>query len=61
MLPANWSSNIGPYLPGASGQAVATLHADPGTLAPWTGFGVMCLYVLAALIGAAVVLKRRDA
>ena len=61
VLPANWSSNIGPYLPGASGQAVATLHADPGTLAPWTGFGVMCLYVLAALIGAAVVLKRRDA
>lgn len=61
VLPSNWSGHIGPYLPGAAGQAVATLNPDPGTLAPWTGFGVMCLYVLASLIGAAVVLKRRDA
>ncbi|WP_035849619.1 ABC transporter permease subunit [Kitasatospora azatica] len=60
-LPANWNSHISPYLPGAAGQAVATLHADPGTLAPWTGFAVICGYVAAALIGAAVVLKRRDA
>ncbi len=61
VLPASWSANIGPYLPAAAGKAVATLHADPGTLAPWTGFGVMGCYVAAALIGAAVVLKRRDA
>ncbi|GAA1241005.1 ABC transporter permease subunit [Kitasatospora nipponensis] len=61
VLPASWSSHIGPYLPGAAGQAVATLHGDPGTLAPWTGFAVMCGYLAAALIGAAVVIKRRDA
>ncbi|MGF1427669.1 ABC transporter permease [Kitasatospora sp. LaBMicrA B282] len=61
VLPANWSSHIGPYLPGAAGQAVATLNPDPGTLAPWTGYGVLWIYVVAALIGAAAVLKRRDA
>ncbi|WP_327069420.1 ABC transporter permease [Kitasatospora sp. NBC_01250] len=61
VLPANWSAHISPYLPGAAGQAVATLNPDPGTLAPWTGYGVLWIYVVAALIGAAAVLKRRDA
>lgn len=60
-LPSDWRNNISPYLPSNAGQALATLHAGPHDLAPWTGFGVMCLYVAAALIGAAVVLKRRDA
>jgi hypothetical protein len=40
---------------------VATLNPDPGTLAPWTGYGVLWIYVVVALIGAAAVLKRRDA
>ncbi|MEY9949008.1 ABC transporter permease [Kitasatospora sp. GAS1066B] len=61
VLPSNWSSHISPYLPGAAGQAVATLNPDPGTLAPWTGYGVLWIYVVLALIGAATVLKRRDA
>ncbi|MDH6124017.1 ABC transporter permease subunit [Kitasatospora sp. GP82] len=60
-LPSSWQDNIVPYLPGNAGQALATLHQGPHDLAPWTGFGVLCLYVVAALIGAAVVLKRRDA
>ncbi|MFE2411437.1 ABC transporter permease subunit [Kitasatospora sp. NPDC059408] len=60
-LPSSWRDTISPYLPGNAGQALATLQQGPHDLAPWTGFGVMCLYVLAALIGAAVVLKRRDA
>ncbi|MDH6110301.1 ABC-2 type transport system permease protein [Kitasatospora sp. MAP12-15] len=61
VLPASWGTHISPYLPGAAGQAVATLNPDPGTLAPWTGFAVMCVYVVVALAGAATVLKRRDA
>ncbi|MCX4749386.1 ABC transporter permease [Kitasatospora sp. NBC_01287] len=61
VLPSNWSGHIGPYLPGAAGQAVATLNPDPGTLAPWTGYGVLWIYVAVALVGAAAVLKRRDA
>lgn len=60
-LPSDWRDSIAPYLPSNAGQALFSLQQGPHDLAPWTGFGVMCLYVLAALIGAAVVLKRRDA
>jgi hypothetical protein len=60
-LPSSWADNVGPYMPGAAGQALLSVHQGPHDLAPWTGFGVLCLYVLAALIGAAVTLKRRDA
>jgi len=60
-LPSNWRDTIAPYLPSNAGQALATLHQGPHDLAPWTGFAVLCAYVAASLIGAAVVLKRRDA
>jgi hypothetical protein len=38
-----------------------SLHHQAHTLQPWTGFAVFCLYAVAALAGAAVLLKRRDA
>ena len=60
-LPSSWYNNISPYLPSNAGQALISLHREAHTLAPWTGFGVFCLYALAALAGAAVMLKRRDA
>jgi hypothetical protein len=60
-LPSSWQDNVSPYLPTNAGGALTTIHQGPHDLAPWTGFGVLCLYVLASLIGAAVVLKRRDA
>lgn len=61
LLPTDWQTNVLPYLPSNAGSALYTVHPDdPGTLAPWTGFAVMCLWAVAALIAAAVVLKRRD-
>ena len=61
LLPTSWQTNVLPYLPSNAGAALYTLHPEnPGTLAPWTGFGVMCLWALATLAAAAVVLKRRD-
>ncbi|WP_405585488.1 ABC transporter permease [Streptomyces sp. NBC_01190] len=60
-LPQSWNNAIGPYLPSNAGQALISLHREAHTLAPWTGFGVFCLYALAALAGAAALLKRRDA
>ena len=60
-LPSSWQSNISPYLPGAAGGALFTLHGDPGALSPWVGFGVLCIYVVAALAGGAAVLRRKDA
>jgi ABC-type transport system involved in multi-copper enzyme maturation permease subunit len=59
-LPASWQTSVLPYLPSRAGGALYDLHPDPGTLAPWTGFGVLCAWAAAALIAAAVVLKRRD-
>jgi ABC-2 type transport system permease protein len=60
-LPASWAESIGKYLPNNAGRAVAVLHPGPSSLAPWTGFAVLCLYAGVALAAAAVALKRRDA
>ncbi|HEY0560167.1 MAG TPA: ABC transporter permease [Frankiaceae bacterium] len=59
-LPASWQTSVLPYLPSRAGGALYDLHPEPGTLAPWTGFGVLCAWAAAALIAAAIVLKRRD-
>ena len=60
-LPQSWAVHVVPYLPSNAGQTLATLHPDPGMLAPWTGFGVFCVYVVVAFVGAAILVKRRDA
>ena len=61
LLPNSWQRHISPYLPSNAGQDIFTLHPDPGSLAPWAGFGVFCLWALAALLVAAGLLVRRDA
>ncbi|MEO9221999.1 MAG: hypothetical protein ABI251_09545 [Mycobacteriaceae bacterium] len=60
LLPTNWADNITPYLPANAGEALWA-HGDTTQLSPWTGFGVMCLWALAAVIGAVFVLRSRDA
>ncbi len=61
VLPTSWQDHVLPYLPSNAGGALYTLKPDPGTLGAWTGFGVMCLWALAAVVTAAVLVKRRDA
>jgi ABC-type transport system involved in multi-copper enzyme maturation permease subunit len=61
VLPSSWQHNYVPYLPANAGGALFNVHPDPGTLAPWTGFAVMCAWAAALLILAAYLLKRRDA
>ena len=61
ILPQTWQDTISPYLPSNAGAAIYDLRPEPGALGPWTGFGVFCLYAVAGLLAAAVVLKRRDA
>jgi len=34
---------------------------DPGSLRPWPGFGLFCLYVVVILVLAAARMRRRDA
>jgi ABC-type transport system involved in multi-copper enzyme maturation permease subunit len=48
-----------PNYPQVSSNASATAGVYP--LTPWAGFGVLCLYAAAALVVAAVLLRRRDA
>ena len=61
LFPSSIRSDISQYLPSNAGEALLSPHQQVGYLAPWTGFAVMCAYAAAALIGAAFVLKRRDA
>jgi ABC-2 type transport system permease protein len=44
-----------------AGAAVANVRPDPAALAPWTGFGLLCLYTAVVLALAAWQLRRRDA
>jgi hypothetical protein len=37
------------------------MRPEPGSLSPWNGFAVFCLYAVAGLVAAALVLRRRDA
>jgi ABC-2 type transport system permease protein len=60
VLPGNWAKNVGKILPGeAGGSFISSVHAD-NTLTPWAGLSVLVLWVIAALVTAGVLLKRRD-
>jgi ABC-type transport system involved in multi-copper enzyme maturation permease subunit len=60
-LPDSWAQHINPYLPSNAGQSVTAIHPDPGSLAPWTGFGWFCVYALVGFVVAVVLVRRRDA
>jgi ABC-2 type transport system permease protein len=61
LLPAGWSDTLYPYLPVPAGAAVANVQPDSAALAPWTGFGLFCLYTAFVLALAAWRLRHRDA
>lgn len=63
LLPADFSSAVGPYLPSNAISAFMTPVAAPGatTLAPWTGLAVFVGYIVVLLGLAAVSLRKRDA
>ena len=58
VLPTSWNNAASPYLPLQAGERVLQLQG--GTLSPFEGFAVLCGYALAAIVIAAVLLKRRD-
>jgi ABC-2 type transport system permease protein len=61
-LPDPYSTDISKYLPlNAGTQIMVTRNFDPTMLGPWTGLGVTALYAVVAIVGGAVMLKRRDA
>lgn len=60
LLPAPWPDRVAKWLPAEAGQALWTVKPEAHTLAPWSGFGVLMLYVATGLIAAAFLLHRRD-
>lgn len=60
-VPGSLSSSIAKYLPSSAGESFMTSVPIEGALAPWTGLGVLVLWVVAALAVAAVLVRRRDA
>lgn len=60
VLPDGLADSIGRYLPGNAGMAIIAVPPDPNGLAPWTGLGVLCAYVVVTIGAAAVMLVRRD-
>ena len=60
-LPGGWGERVSKYLPYSAGTSITNANADPSALAPWTGLGVFCLYVIVALALATWQLRRRDA
>ncbi len=60
-LPSSLSDHIYGYLPVPAGVAITSVRPDPISLAPWTGFGVFCLYTAILMALAAWRLRHRDA
>lgn len=62
MLPDTWRTTLGPYIPMESGgQIYVATRFDAGSLGPWSGFGVFCLYAAAAVLAGLALVNRRDA
>jgi hypothetical protein len=45
----------------AGGQIYVAVKHETAALAPWTGFGVFCLYAAAAVAAGFLLIGRRDA
>jgi ABC-2 type transport system permease protein len=60
-LQGSLATEIGKFLPATAGQAVTAVQPDPTLLAPWTGFGVLCLYAAVLLGLGGVRMRRGDA
>jgi ABC-2 type transport system permease protein len=56
-----WGKHVAEFMPSEAGGAFIRSISEPPTLSPWTGLGVLILWVLAGVAIAAVQLRRRDA
>jgi ABC-2 type transport system permease protein len=61
LLPSSWREHSLPYLPSNAGATMFSAHTEAGSLSATTSLLVLLGWVAAALAGAALVLKRRDA
>jgi hypothetical protein len=60
-LPESIRNTVEEFWPTRAGAQVTVVLQAPHMLAPWSGLGVMCLFVAIVLLVAFVLLDRRDA
>ena len=60
-LPGHLAHEVREYLPENSASDVTSVTHQAGSLGPWAGFGLFCLYTAIALGVSAWLLRRRDA
>ncbi|HUZ09267.1 MAG TPA: hypothetical protein VMU76_03780 [Acidimicrobiales bacterium] len=60
-LPDSWRHPVVEYWPTQAGSQILQVSRDAYTLAPWAGFGLMCLFVAIVFAVAFALLQRRDA
>ena len=61
VLPDSWNTTLTPYLPSNAGSAFTSVTASDTLLAPWAGAAVFAGWLVVLLVGAAVLIRRRDA
>jgi hypothetical protein len=60
-LPDSWRNPVTEFWPTQAGMQLTDVHQAAHTLAPWPGFGVMCLFVAIVYAIAWTLLDHRDA
>ena len=60
LLPTNWRNHVINYLPANAGSQILNVIHPARALGHWAGLGVLCLYALAAITAALLVVERRD-
>lgn len=56
-----WGKHVAEFMPSSAGASYSTSLAEPPSLSPLTGLGVLIAWVAAALAVAVIQLRRRDA
>jgi ABC-type transport system involved in multi-copper enzyme maturation permease subunit len=60
-LPGSWRNPVTEFWPTQAGSQVTSVSHSAHTLAPWAGFGVLCLFAAVVYAAAWALLDRRDA
>lgn len=60
-LPSNWADHVDKWIPFNAGAAIWEQVSGNKMFAPWTGFGVFCVYTAVALAAGMYLFRKRNA
>ncbi|MGY1733946.1 ABC transporter permease subunit [Geodermatophilus sp. SYSU D01045] len=61
LLPSSWGPDVVRWLPGQAGSSVLQVAPGSDGFAPWTGYAVLCGYLVVLYAAAVITVRRRDA